>query len=137
MRVLVDSDVLLDVALERAEFVIESVAVLDWCERHGNSGWLGWHSLANVHYVGRRIRGDAVVRDFLREILTFLAVPPTDEVMARQALGLPIADFEAALQVVSALAARADFIVTRNTSDYRRSPVPAVAPAAFMRRTRT
>ncbi len=136
MRVLVDSDVLLDVALERTEFVTESTAVVAWCEQHADSGWVAWHSLSNIHYVGRLMRGNAAVRDFLGEILSFLAVPSTDHAAARQALGLPIADFEDALQVVSALAAKADFIVTRNTADYRRSPVPSVTPADFLRRVR-
>ncbi len=134
MRVLIDSDVLLDVALERTEFVGESTAALTWAEQHSDSAWVAWHSLANIHYVGRRMRGNAAIRDFLGEILGFLTVPSTDHVTARHALGLPVGDFEDALQVASALAAKADFIVTRNTADYRRSPVPAVTPAEFLRR---
>ncbi len=136
MRVLIDCDVLLDAALERPEFVAESVALLAWAEQHTGAGWIAWHSLANVHYVGRRLRGDEAIRDFLREILSFLEVPATDHVSARQALTLPMADFEDALQVTSALTARAEHIVTRNTADYRRSPVPAVTPTEFLRRVR-
>lgn len=45
-------------------------------------------------------------------------------------------DFEDALQIASVFAAKADFIVTRNTADYRRSPVPAITPAEFLRRVR-
>ena len=136
MRALIDSDVLIDVALERAEWLPASIDVLAWAERHSGAGWIAWHSLANVHYIGRRLRGDEAIRDFLREILGFLEVPATDHIVARQALSLPIADFEDALQIVSALAAKADFIVTRNAADYRRSPVTAIAPAEFLRRVR-
>ncbi len=136
MHALIDSDVLLDAALERLEFVAESMQVLTWAEQHQGSCWVAWHSLANVHYVGRRLRSDQVVRDFLGEILGFLAVPSTDQIAARQALSLPLADFEDALQVASALTARVDLIVTRNTADYRRSPVPAVTPREFLRRVR-
>ncbi len=136
MRVLIDSDVLLDVALERTEFVTESTAVVVACEQHAESGWVAWHSLSNIHYVGRRMRGNEAIRDFLGEILGFLTVPSTDHVVARQALTLAMGDFEDALQVASALAAKADFIVTRNTADYRRSPVPAITPSEFLRRVR-
>lgn len=136
MRALIDSDVLLDAALERPEFVADSVAVLAWAEQQPGTGWIAWHSLSNVYYVGRSLRGDEAIRDFLREILGFLEVPATDHVGARQALTLPLVDFEDALQVASALSARADLIVTRNTADYRRSPVPALAPAAFLHRLR-
>ena len=136
MRVLIDSDVLLDAALERPEFVTDSVTMLGWAEEQPGSGWIAWHSLANVYYVGRRLRSDEAIRDFLGDILGFLEVPATDHVGARQALKLPMVDFEDALQVMSALTARADLIVTRNTADYRRSPVPALKPAEFLRRTR-
>ena len=45
-------------------------------------------------------------------------------------------DFAEALQSMCALTARADLLTTRNTSDYRRSPVPAVTPTEFLRRVR-
>lgn len=137
MRVLIDSDVLLDAALERPEFVADSMAVLGWAEQQPGSGWIAWHSVANIHYVGRRLRGDEAIRDFLRDILGFLEIPATDHRGARQALDLPMVDFEDALQVMSALTARADMIVTRNTIDYRRSVVPAITPTGLLRRVRT
>jgi predicted nucleic acid-binding protein len=136
MRALIDCDVLLDVALERAGFLHDSVAVLSWAESHTGSGWIAWHSLANVHYIAGRIRGSKVARDFMGEILVFLEVPAADHVAARQALALPLADYEDALQVAAALAAGIDVIVTRNLADYRRSPVPAVSPAEFLKRVR-
>ena len=55
-----------------------------------------------------------------------------DTVDARRALALPMGDVEDAFQAAAAIAWQADFIVTRNTSDYRRSPVPALTPAAFL-----
>ena len=136
MRALIDSDVLIDVALERPEWLTDSIAVLAWAEQHPGGGWVAWHSLANIHYIGRRLRGDEAVRDFLREILGFLEVPVTDQAAARRALDLPMVDFEDALQSMCALTAHADLLVTRNTVDYRRSPVPAVTPKEFLRRVR-
>ncbi len=41
-------------------------------------------------------------------------------------------DFEDALQVAAARACGASFIATRNTSDYRRSPIPALSPEAVL-----
>jgi hypothetical protein len=136
MRALIDSDVLIDVALERTEWLTDSIAVLGWAEQHPGAGWIAWHSLSNVHYLGRRLRGDEAIRDFLREILGFLEVPATDQAMARRALDLPMGDFEDALQSMCALTARADLLVTRNLADYRRSPVSAVTPKEFLRRVR-
>ncbi|MDP3073889.1 MAG: PIN domain-containing protein [Opitutaceae bacterium] len=136
MRALIDCDVLLDVALERSAFLTDSVGVLGWAELHTGAGWVAWHSLANIHYIAGRLRGSRVARDFLGEILAFLEVPAVDQVAARQALALPLADYEDALQVAAALGASVDVIVTRNLADYRRSPVPALAPAEFLKRVR-
>jgi hypothetical protein len=44
-----------------------------------------------------------------------------------------MSDFEDALQAAAALAFGARCIVTRNTSDYRRSPVLAIAPAELIK----
>jgi len=52
---------------------------------------------------------------------------------ARRALSLPMRDFEDALQAVAAESVGAQAVITRNAADYRRSPVPAVSPAEFLR----
>jgi hypothetical protein len=50
-----------------------------------------------------------------------------------RAVELPVADFEDAMVVALAESAGATHIVTRNTADFRRSPVKAVTPEDFMR----
>jgi hypothetical protein len=56
---------------------------------------------------------------------------------AVRALQLPMGDEEDALQASSALAFNADYIISRNVKDYRRPPVPAIAPKEFNPKTRT
>ena len=48
--------------------------------------------------------------------------------MLRYATTLPMSDFEDAMQVAAARACNARHIVTRNLSDYRLSPIPAISP---------
>jgi predicted nucleic acid-binding protein len=52
----------------------------------------------------------------------------------KQALTLPLRDFEDALQVAAALSGGADFIITRNIRDFGRSPLPVVTPSHFLRK---
>ena len=66
--------------------------------------------------------------------MRLVEVAPVVSADARRALALPVSDIEDAFQVAAALAWRADATVTRNVSDYRRSPVRAIAPAAFITR---
>jgi predicted nucleic acid-binding protein len=129
MRILIDTDVLLDFALGREPFLANSRRVLSWARDNPGRAAVAWHSLANLTYLA-----PAGARDFLRDLLAFAAVPTVGSADARRALELPVTDLEDALQAVSALAFGARWIVTRNTRDYRRSPVKALTPVAFARR---
>ncbi len=129
MRALLDTDVLLDVALCRAGFFGHSSAVLQWAESNPRRAAVAWHSLANLSYL---LRPDA--RPFIRELLEFVEIPEAGTEAAMQALGFPMDDFEDALQAAAALAFGALVIVTRNVAHYRRSPVPATSPAEFIKK---
>jgi len=110
--------------------------VLEWCRQHQGSGFLAWHSLANIHYMLARHHDGALARRFLAGLLSALEVAPASGLAARRALALSMRDFEDAMQAVAAEAVGAQVIITRNTADYRRSSVPATTPANFLRRVR-
>ena len=136
MIALVDCDVLLDLGFPREPFAEEAAQLLEWCRLHTGRGFLAWHSLGNVHYLLARHHDDALARRFLDGLLSALDVAPASGLAARRALALPMRDFEDALQAVAAEAVGAQVIVTRNTADFRRSPIPAIMPAEFLRRVR-
>lgn len=126
MKVLYDTDVLIDIALAREPFVADSAAALRRAE-DGLSGYVAWHSLANCAYL---LKGQG--RDFLQGLLRIVAVAPVDTQAAQRAFALPLRDLDDALQVAAAEACGASVIITRNVRDYRRSPVPAQTPTAFL-----
>jgi predicted nucleic acid-binding protein len=126
MRALVDTDVLLDVALKREPFFRDAVEVIRWAQNEPGQIGVAWHSLANLAYLVHP------ARDFISDLLHFIEVAPTGTRAARHALTLPMADLEDALQAASGYAFDAMFIVTRNLKDYRKSPIPAITPAKFL-----
>lgn len=127
MRVLLDTDVLLDVGLGRVKFLTASAAVLRWAESEPGQAAVAWHSLSNISYL---LRPNA--RPFIRDLLHFVEVPPTGTDAAKQATAFPMTDFEDAMQAAAALTFGAAYIVTRNATHYRQSPVPARSPAEFL-----
>ena len=129
MRVLLDTDVLLDVALAREPHAAHSAAVLRWVEAGGTAA-VAWHTLANCAYL---LKGGG--RPFLIRLLRIVEVSPAGTADARRAIELPMADLEDAFQAAAALAWGADAIVTRNIRDFRRSPVRALTPSAFLKQT--
>ncbi len=128
MRILVDTDVLLDVALGRPAFRDDSGQVLAWAEAVPGRAAVAWHSLSNLAYL---VRPDA--RPFIKDLLAFVDVAEVGTQAMRSALALSMNDLEDAMQTVAALAFESDHIVSRNTRDYRNSPVPALTPRAFLR----
>ncbi len=127
MKILLDTDVLLDVALLRAGFFKVSARVLEWAEDEPGKAAVAWHSLSNLSYI---LRPDA--RPFLRDLLQFVKVAPVTTDSARLAVEMPFGDLEDALQVASALAFGASFLITRNLVHYKRSAVPVLAPVQFL-----
>lgn len=126
--ILLDTDVLIDVALDRRPYSDSALELLDRVEHGAEAACIAWHSVSNFHYIVASILGGASTRDFIAELVSFLAVAKTDTEGIRYAAALPMADFEDALQVAAARACGARHIVTRNIKDYKRSPIPAVSP---------
>ena len=125
--ILLDTDVLVDVALDRLPHAGPASELLDRIEHGSQSAYIAWHSVSNLYYLGAS-HGGVSARDFIVELTRFVSVAPTDTEAIRYAAELPLTDFEDAMQVAAARACGARHIVTRNVRDYRRSPIRAVTP---------
>ena len=126
--ILLDTDVLIDVALDRRPYSDPASELLDRIEHGAEAAFIAWHSVSNLYYLVAPALGGVSARDFIVELTRFVAVAPTGTEGIRYAAGLPMADFEDAMQVAAARACGARRIVTRNVADYERSPIPAVRP---------
>ena len=132
MRVLLDTNILLDVLLRRVPHVDESTAALLRCRAVRAEIWIAWHGLATAYYFLRRGRSlDEAMRDVDR-LLGWAVVAPVVDADARRARDFGFTDFEDALQAVAAERCEANWLVTRNTADFANSPVLAITPAEFL-----
>ena len=132
MRLLIDINVLLDVALQRPG-APASARLLGLCGRQ-HEAWLAWHSIATLAYLIERQQSAISGRDFIRGMLDWADVAHTGNADALAALDLPMGDFEDALQVAAAMACGAQFVITRNQRDFKNSTIPALSPDVFLRR---
>ena len=128
-RWLVDSDVLIDIALDREPHVGSSREAIDLLQQERQQLFIAWHTASNIFYNVRRQANLQVARAFITSLLDFAEVAPTTTDNLRYALTLPLDDFEDAMQVAAARACNARFIVTRNVRDYAQSPIPVLSPA--------
>lgn len=127
--ILIDTDVLIDVALDRQPFSNAASELLDRLQTGPKRAFVAWHTLSNFHYLVTPSQGGSDARDFITELIRFVAVAECGTDAIAYAARLDMADFEDAMQVAAARACGARFIVTRNKRDFRRSPIPAVTPS--------
>ena len=126
--ILIDTDVLIDVALDRQPFSDAASELLDRLQTGPKRAFVAWHSLSNFYYLVTPARGGSDARDFITELIRFVEVADCGTDAIGFAAGLGMEDFEDAMQVAAARACGARFIVTRNARDFRRSPIPAIRP---------
>jgi predicted nucleic acid-binding protein len=131
-RVFLDSDILLDVAVAREPFVEKSRIVLASIEKGRVIGHVSPNIITNVYYILRKIGSNGKAKDFLRTLLKFIGVIAVDHAAVMRALESDFIDFEDAVQHYSALSGGCDYLVTRNTEDYRESEIPVLNPAEYI-----
>lgn len=132
MIILVDTDVLIDMALDRGEHAPPASALLDALEQRPGIGFVAWHTVSNFYYLVAPARGRTGTKQFVLDLTQFIRVSPTATDDLRFAAQLDMKDFEDAMQVAAAVACHADVIATRNTRDYSKSPISAETPRAVL-----
>jgi predicted nucleic acid-binding protein len=134
MRVLIDTNVFLDVLLNRREWAEDSARILNHLEKTPGSGWIAWHTLSNLYYIGRKMTGEARTRSSLQRILAGFELCPVHSHLAVSALDWPVGDYEDALQIAAGIGAEVNWIVTRNGPGFKGSPIPILSPKAAVER---
>jgi predicted nucleic acid-binding protein len=131
-RLLVDTNVALDVLLDRQPHAEASVAIWAAVETERCEGFLAAHAITTINYLLLRDLGTVKARQMIALILVVFRVAAVDGAVIEQALRMPIADFEDAVTVAAALGTGCEFVVTRDSKGFRGSPVRALRPEAVV-----
>jgi predicted nucleic acid-binding protein len=129
---LVDTNVVLDVILERAPWVGDATALFDVVARGQAPAFIAGHTVTTVHYIVERERDRRTATTAVGDLLTLFPVVPLDTADVQRALALRLRDYEDAVHAVASLRIGADFLVTRNAKDFRGAPVTPRAPGEVL-----
>lgn len=129
-RVLIDTNVVLDVLLDRRAHVEASAAVWAAVERGSVEGMLAAHAVTTIHYLIRKELGTAKAKRTLSAVLRVFKVAAVDAGAIQDALELDLSDFEDAVTVSAARAAACDFVVTRDPKGFRGASIRCLTPEA-------
>ena len=132
MRVVLDTNIILDVLLPRDEFFDDSYAVLRLAAEEKIVALTPAGSIADIYYIIRKSGKSATEsRGVIAKLLQLVSVCDTLASDVSAVLPLSIPDFEDAILAATARREKADFIITRNVRDFASSPIPAVSPQDF------
>lgn len=134
MKVLVDTNVILDVLCNRKEFVEDSLRVFQCCEAQRITGYISALSIPNIVYIMRKELDPNRIKGILQILTMVFSVVELREIDLLKAAELSFSDYEDAIQSVCATRMSADYIVTRNEKDFTNSPVPAISPVNLLKR---
>ncbi len=135
MRLLVDTNIVLDLLLEREGLVDDALDAIKTAISNGDKLYLSSSAVTDIYYVIRKIKNSK--EDALKGIARIVKVLHLAEVNEKcilAAMDSKMDDFEDA--VVDAVAGniKADYIITRNIKHFKNSQVKALTPIEFLKR---
>ena len=131
-KVFIDTNILLDVFLNRESFVEPAAALFADCESGKVKGIVSAVSLNNVHYILSRHIGKNKALEAVRIVLNVFTVAALDENILRLAADLSHKDFEDAILFHSAVTAGAACIITRDANHFPKDEIPILSPADYL-----
>ena len=133
MKIMCDTNIILDVLLEREPFVDDSYKVLSLCEKHRIDGFVSASSVTDIYYLVRKythstdLAYKAVGK--LLEIVKVCSVTNNDVLTAFQKKAK---DFEDCLMATCTKSIRCDCILTRNKKDFEEFDIPLLTPSELL-----
>lgn len=134
MKVLIDTNVIVDWLTGREPYFKNADLIMQWCRDKKIIGYMAAHSVSNIFYILRKDYDVQTRRKMIKNLFYILTVSGIDENKLLSALDKDyFYDFEDCLQDECAVSECADYIVTRNIKDFSSSRVKAVLPEDIIR----
>lgn len=132
MRVLLDTNVVLDHLLAREPYVDAAEQVISLVDAGCLEGLICSTTATTIHYLACKVVGGPAAVEYLRKLLLIFDVACVDRHVLRSALDLRFADSEDAVIHEAACQAGAAAIVTRDAKDFTNSELPVFSPLELL-----
>lgn len=134
MKVLIDTNIMLDYILEREPYTIYSDKLFELCISGRHKGIIAAHSIINAFFILRKFMTNEERRKVLSDVCEIVEIAGVDAGKIISALSRnDFTDFEDCVQDECAASCGADFIITRNEKDFAESKVKAVSAEDFLK----
>lgn len=134
MVILVDTNIVLDVFMDREPYASEARIIMSKCADREVIGYLAAHSIPNLFYILRKKYSPKERRALIRNLCDIFRISEINQAKIISAVENEMfSDFEDCLQEECAVETMADYIVTRNLDDYKTSRIKAIEPSEFVK----
>lgn len=132
MRVLLDTDVILDFILQRQPFYAEAKEIFTRLAKGDFEAYVCDITILNTFYIARKQFDTIQIRAEISKLLQVVNSCSANYQILQTALTSTIGDYEDAVQNEVAIEENLDAIITRNTKDFTNSKLKIYAPDAFI-----
>ena len=134
MRVLIDTNIVLDFLLQREPFFQDAEVLFQTIDAGQVTGYITATTLTDIFYISRKhTRSIEQARQAVSNTLKAMAICPIDRAVLESAFNSGLDDFEDAVQIFSAVAQELDAILTRDAKGFLSSPVPVLSVQELLR----
>ncbi len=134
MKVLVDTNLFIDILLDRAPFSSDAIRIYKLCEQGLIDGYIAPITINNIYYICRKAKELENIKAYLADISTFFIIVPMSRESVIKANNLKMKDYEDALQYAMAMQMTCEYLVTRNVKDFKNlTHVKVLTPEAFLK----
>ncbi len=128
MRVLIDTNVLLDYLLNREPFLQDAEALFNTIDSGQVVGYVTATTLTDIFYIARRqTRSIELARVAVSNTLAVMVICSVNRAVLEVALASGLADFEDAVQISCAVSQGLDAIVTRDFLGFSSAAIPVLS----------
>jgi len=132
LKVLIDTNVVLDVLLDRKPFSENAARIFALVEESRIEGFLCATTVTTIDYLLGRALPPMQARNALQRLLDLFEISPANRPVLEQALRSEISDFEDAVLEQSGRLVAVDAITTRNIKDFKKSTITVLDPAELL-----
>lgn len=137
MRVLIDTNIVLDFLLQREPFFQDAELLFQGIDSGQVVGYATATTLTDIFYIARRhTRSIEQARQAVSATLRAMEICPVNRLVLESAFDSGLADFEDAIQIACAVDRGLDAILTRDTQGFVNSSVPVLSVQEFLQRSR-
>ena len=116
MKTLFDTNVILDVLLDREPFSDDASFLLSKVENSEMIGYICATTVTTIYYLAAKALGPQAASEHIRSLLSLFVIAPVNRVVLENAVASKFKDFEDAVLHEAACHAGAKYIVTRSLS---------------------